>query len=52
MGAPHVNDTKKDLLTNVDDEVSEDKGNGVELIEEQHNAGVENGHIIAPYYYF
>ena len=38
-------------MTDVDDEVSEDEGNGVELIEEQYNAGVENGHILAPFYY-
>ena len=45
---PHYTYTKKELVTGDDNSVSGDNENGVELIEEQYNEGVESGRIVGP----
>ena len=45
---PHYTYTKKELVTGDDNSVSGDDKNGVELIEEQYNEGVESGRIVGP----
>ena len=45
---PHYTYTKKELVTGDEVSFQGDDENGVELIEEQYNAGVESGRIVGP----
>ena len=44
----HYEYTKRELVTDIVDGLSEDEEKDAELVEEQYNTGVESGHIVGP----